>query len=156
MIWLIAQIGHQSFDEVHLPLYLVSNCLYHKHTEVYWHTDESVTWVIMGLISGSSAGLRSLQWRHNERDCISNHQPHDCLLNRLFRRRSKKTSKLRVSGLCAGNSPVTGELSTQRVSNAEKVSIWWRHHAETWPEILLVTGHLNPQEQTSVKLRSRY
>ena len=27
----------------------------------------------------------SLQWRHNERDGVSNHQPHDCLLNRLFK-----------------------------------------------------------------------
>ena len=35
----------------------------------------------------------------------SNHQPHDCLLNRLFGRRWKKTSKLRVTGRCAGNSP---------------------------------------------------
>ena len=47
----------------------------------------------------------SLQWRHNGRDSVSNHKPRDCLLNRLFRRRSKKTSKLRVTGLCAGNSP---------------------------------------------------
>ena len=47
----------------------------------------------------------ALRWRHNGRDSVSNHQPHDCLLNRLFRRRSKKTSKLRVTGLCAGNSP---------------------------------------------------
>ena len=47
-----------------------------------------------------------LQWRHNEHDGVSNHQLHDCLLNRLFRRRSKKTSKLRVTGLCAGKSPV--------------------------------------------------
>ena len=38
-------------------------------------------------------------------DGVSNHQPHGCLLNRLFRRRSKKTSKLRVTGLCVGNSP---------------------------------------------------
>ena len=30
--------------------------------------------------------------------------------------------------LCAGNSPVTGEFPTQRASNAENVSIWWRHH----------------------------
>ena len=43
---------------------------------------------------------QSLQWRHNERDGVSNHQPHDCLLNRLFRYRSKKASKLRVTGLC--------------------------------------------------------
>ena len=41
----------------------------------------------------------SLQWHHNGRDSVWNHQPHDCLLNRLFRRRSKKTSKLRVTGL---------------------------------------------------------
>ena len=40
----------------------------------------------------------ALQWRHDRRDSVSNHQP------RLFRRRSKKTSKLRVTGLCAGNS----------------------------------------------------
>ena len=48
----------------------------------------------------------TLQWRHNKRDGVSNHQPHDCLLNRLFRRKSKKTSKIRVIGLCVGNSPV--------------------------------------------------
>ena len=46
--------------------------------------------------------MRSLQWRHNGHDSVSNHQPHDCLLNRLFVRRSKKTSKLRVTGLCVG------------------------------------------------------
>ena len=47
----------------------------------------------------------SLHWRHNDQDGVSNHQPHVCLLNRLFRRRPKKTSKLRVTGLCVGNSP---------------------------------------------------
>ena len=70
----------------------------------------------------------SLQWRHNGRDSVSNHQTHDCLLNRLFRRRSKKTSKLRVTGLCAGNSPVTGEFPAQLASYAKNVSIRWRHH----------------------------
>ena len=49
--------------------------------------------------------VKSLHWRHNDHDCVSNHQPYGCLLNRLFRRRSKKTSKLRVTGLCVGNSP---------------------------------------------------
>ena len=52
----------------------------------------------------------SLQWRHNGCDGVSNHQPHHCLLNRLFRRKSKETSKLRVTGLCAGNSAVTDEF----------------------------------------------
>ena len=57
----------------------------------------------------------TLQWCHNEWDGISNHQPHDCLLNCLCR--SKKISKLCVTGLCVGNSPVTGEFPTQRASN---------------------------------------
>ena len=70
----------------------------------------------------------SLQWRHNEHDGVSNHQPHDCFLNRLFGRTSKKTSKLHVTGLCEENSPVTGEFPVQRASNAENVSILWRHH----------------------------
>ena len=61
----------------------------------------------------------SLQWRHNERVGVSNHQPQDCLLNRLFRHRSKKTSKSRATGLCEGNSPVIGEFPAQRTSNAE-------------------------------------
>ena len=52
----------------------------------------------------------TLQLRHNERHGVSNHRSHDCLL----RRRSKKTSKLRVTGLCAGNSPVTGESPHKR------------------------------------------
>ena len=68
---------------------------------------------------------RTLRWRHNERDCVTNHQPHDCLLSRLFRRRSKETSKLRATGLCPGKSSVTEEFPAQRVSNAENISIWW-------------------------------
>ena len=70
----------------------------------------------------------SLRWRHNDHAGVSNHQPRGCLLNRLFRRKSKKTSKLRVTGLCAGNSPGTGEFPAQMASYAENVSIWWRHH----------------------------
>ena len=70
----------------------------------------------------------TIQWRHNGRGSVSNHQPHDCLLNHLFGRRSKKTLKLRVIGLCAGNPSVTGEFPAQMASNAENVSIWWRHH----------------------------
>ena len=54
-----------------------------------------------------------------ERDGVSNHRLLDCFLNRLFRRRSKKISKLLVTGLCEGNPPVTGGLPSQRASNAE-------------------------------------
>ena len=55
---------------------------------------------------------------------ISNHQHLDCLLNFLFRHRSKKISKLRVTGLCVGNSLVTSEFPAQKASYKENVSIW--------------------------------
>ena len=58
----------------------------------------------------------SLQWCHNDRDGDG-----------LFRRRPKKTSRLRVTGLCGGP-PVTGWFPSQRASNTENVSISWRHH----------------------------
>ena len=48
-----------------------------------------------------------------------------------FRLRSKKTSKLRVTGLCTGNSPGAGEFPTQMASYAGNVSIWWRLHGHT-------------------------
>ena len=80
----------------------------------------------LSLFRNNSVPLR---WRHNERDSVSNHQTRDCFLNRLFRCRSKKRLKLRVTGLCTGNSPWTGEFPAQMASNAENVSIWWRYHA---------------------------
>ena len=40
----------------------------------------------------------------------------------------KKTSKLRVTGLCEGNPPVTDGFPSQRASNTGNVFIWWRHH----------------------------
>ena len=72
----------------------------------------------------------TLQWRHNGRDGISNDQPYHCLLNRLFRWGSKKILKLRVTALCAGNSPVTGEFPTQMASNMESVDVIMRHIQE--------------------------
>ena len=84
--------------------------------------------------------IKPLRWRHNGCDSVSNHQPHDCLLNRLFRRRSKKTSKLRVTGLCVGNSQQTVEFPAQMASNAENVSIWWRHHAQKSTNMCIFRG----------------
>ena len=87
----------------------------------------------------------SLQWWHNGRDGVTNHRRLNCLLNRLFRRKSQKASKPCVSGLCEGNSPVTGEFPAQNDSNAENFSIWWRHHvvarryqAITWTNLHLL------------------
>ena len=56
---------------------------------------------------------------------VSNHWRLKCLPNCLFRHRSKKTSKLSITGVCEGNSPMTGEFPAQRARNAENVSIWW-------------------------------
>ena len=63
------------------------------------------TVVILNLMNPCLDREYPLRWRHNDHDGVSNHQPGGCLLNRLFRRRSKETSKLRVPVLCVGNSP---------------------------------------------------
>ena len=127
-----------------IVLFFISNrflfVCFHGHTQ--WHAffaNDVVCNVVCNWLTNkdwqlqmdihSSDNKIPLRWRHNERDGVSNHQPHDCLFNHLFMRRSRKTSKLRVTGLCAGNSPVTGEFPAQRASNAENVFIWWRHHA---------------------------
>ena len=55
----------------------------------------------------------TLQWCHNEHHGVSNHHPNDCLLNRLFRRRPENISKLRATGLCEWNSPLTAEFPAQ-------------------------------------------
>ena len=99
-------------------------------------TNETVSvffsiWYFFTWLYPNPGGCLSLQWRHNGRDSVSNYQPHDCSLNRLYRRRWKETSKLCVTGLCAGNSPGTGEFPAQMASSAENVSIWWRHHGIT-------------------------
>ena len=97
-------------------------------SEKFWSKDMKLSLQIVCWKYGLQNGSYSLQWHHNGHNGISNHQPHDCLLNRLFRRRSKKTSKLHVSGLYVGNAPVTGEFPAQKASNAENVFIWWCHH----------------------------
>ena len=71
----------------------------------------------------------TLHWRHNGHGGVSNHQPHGCLLHRLFRRISKKTSKAPRQLPLWGEFTGTGEFPAQRASNAENGSISWRHHA---------------------------
>ena len=90
--------------------------------------DKNTFTYIVDVMAANDWAFCTLLWRHNGHDCVSNHQPHEYLLNRSFGRRSKKTSKLRVTGLCVGNSPETGEFPAQMASNAENISIWWRHH----------------------------
>ena len=75
--------------------------------------------------------LLQLRWRHNECDDISNHRRLDCLLNRLFRRRSKKTLKTRHWPLWG---EFTGDQWIPRTKGQWRanVSIWWRHRAKKY------------------------
>ena len=72
--------------------------------------------------------LKAIQCCHNEHDGVWNQVCQDCLLICLLTRRSKKTSKLCITGLCEGNPLVTGGFPSQRASNMDKASIWRYHH----------------------------
>ena len=94
-------------------------CLAKYHSFLLWHwpIHHDVDWIGGQEIKH----LSPIQWGHNGRNSVSNHQPHDCLLNRLFRRRSKKRSKPRVTGLFVGNSPVTGEFPAKKGTITRKM-----------------------------------
>ena len=93
----------------------------------------------------------SLQWRHNGRDSVSNHQPQECLLNRVFRRRSKKRSKLRVICLCEGNFPHKGPVTQKMFPFDDVIVCTWRcrHkeiHLSSFPHLFKlnsIIGHPN-------------
>ena len=110
------------------------------HRETMSAILENVHWIHAQIPEISNCqtvekGTRTLQWRHSGCDSVSNHQPRDCFFNLCFRRRSKKTSKIRVTGRCAGNSPGTGEFPAQMASNAENISIWWRLMVSQVPNV---------------------
>ena len=96
--------------------------IHKKMWDIHWETIICTNLIIVHYSDG----------HHNGHEGPSNHQPLNCLLNRIFRCRWEKTAKLRVTGPCEGNSPVTGEFPAQRASNAENDSIWWRHHVNPW------------------------
>ena len=96
---------------------------------------------------GKSQESISLQCRHNERDGVSNHRRLDCLLNCLFRCRSKKTSKLCVAGaetsavvmaliLHDWLVPVFHQRGLSQMENENTISSWWRHQMETFYALL--------------------
>ena len=120
--------------------YILMHSYSFAHIHTFFHKGETYklgkNLVVGWWWSYSDDIFHSLQWRHNVRDGVSNHQPRDCLLKLVCRRRSKKTSKLRATGLYEGNALVTGEFTAQRVSNAENVAIWWRHQVVAKGRIL--------------------
>ena len=88
---------------------------FYRHMASPGHNALLVQWYWpFGVGMFCSQYLCTLKWRHNGRDSVSNHLPHDYLLNRLFRRRSKKTSKLRVTGFLCGE--FTGDRWIPRIN----------------------------------------
>ena len=73
----------------------------------------------------------SLQWHHNGRDIVSNHQPHhptvySTVYSDADQRKHQSSASLAfVREIHRGP---TDEFPTEMASNAENVSIWWRHH----------------------------
>ena len=122
---------------------IVSRC----HLESYW-SQLHLTLPLPELYKiGPELVIIALQWRQNERRGVSNHRQIYCLFDRVFRRTLKKTSNLRVTGLCAGNPPVTGGFPTQGASNADFFPIWWRHHV---PADGLAYSGAKPSPRTSL------
>ena len=144
MHWFLASSGHQQPKIRLWELECgISNAVWYKYANPYLLLPK----------------LFTLRWRHNELDGVSDHQPHDCLLNGLFGRRSKKISKLRVTDLCAGNSPGPVNSPHKKASHAENVSIWWRHHGPYKVSILTCLRehlHIVPSTYMSPKASSHF
>ena len=84
-----------------------------------------------------------IKWRHNDRNGVSNRRRLDCLLNRLCRRRSKKTSKLGVTGLCEESpvdSPHKGPV-TLKMFPFDEIIV---PHCNV-PSMRLISSRVNPQ-----------
>ena len=78
---------------------------------------------VQNLIRCPLSFLITLQWRHNEHYGVSNHR-----ISTVYSTVCSGADQINITGLCEGNSPVTGEFPAQMASNRENVSIWWRHH----------------------------
>ena len=92
--------------------------------------------LLLGIFCVGQDGA-TLRWRHTGRDSVSNHQPHDYLLKRLFRRRSKKNQSsaslafVRVIHLGPVNSPHKWPL-TRKMFPFDDVIIKVMPHARDW------------------------
>ena len=67
--------------------YKVCACFLRGPKWCEWCIVRALTWCL------PQSSFVTLQWRHNECDFVSNHQPHDCLLNYLFKVQIKENIK---------------------------------------------------------------
>ena len=68
----------------------------------------------------------------------------------------RKISKSALLALCEGNQSVTAGFPSQRASNAETVSIWWRNHVSSHSGILTLYDVIGISQQnlTSIQIMS--
>ena len=82
---------------IYLYIYFQSPVFLLFHLDQYWGSNGRWSW----YLSVDDIGF-TLRWRHNGRDNVSNHQPHDSLLNRLLRRKWKKYQSSAALAFYAG------------------------------------------------------
>ena len=126
---------------------------------IQWRHSRDIYRIIISDIN-RKINFTFIQWYHYG-DVIMSAIASKTQVSRLFTQpfiqtQIKERSKLCVTGLCVGNSPGTGEFPAQMASNAENVSIWWRHHVISWMShepMMAATSLLNPKDiQLSVYL----
>ena len=127
-----AHVKHINYSHIktHVPIYFIS-------ISGEWYDTKFRKFHSIVIIFNTAVFIRNTPSVNHYNDVIKGaiaSPASHYLLNRLFRRRSTKSSKFRVTGLCAGNSPGTGEFPAQMAGNAENVSIWWRHHDILMPQ----------------------
>ena len=114
--------------------------------EAVWILKKSLKYVSGSTLTDTALlVLVSLQWCHYERDGASKHRRLDCLLKRLFRRRSKKTSKLRVAGQGPVNVPHKGPVTRKMFPFADvtmlmPIGSWTNENQDPWRHMVCFTA----------------
>ena len=96
---LVCDPGNLVVDSMAEMSHICTSVVEHHRTLRWYHMSATMSQITNNWTFFNSClrptTQQTWQWRQNERDGVSNHQPHGCLLNRLFRRSSKKTSKIK-------------------------------------------------------------
>ena len=111
-------------------LYWTNNAVYHWFCKNVWDARD-VTWWF--LHTNSMASHKVNMWHYSDAimstmvsQITGNSMVYSTISSGAEQRKHQSSALI---GLCAGNSPVTGEIPAQTASNAENVSIWWCDHA---------------------------
>ena len=132
-VWILRYLKTHTTDTSDKCLFygMILWCNLSKRREGHYRTWSMKFYIMFEVISWG-AKFHTLQWWHNGRGGVFSHQPLYCLLNRLFRHRTKKSSKQRATGLCAGwpvNSPhkwpVTRKMFPFYDVIMRRASVYW-------------------------------